>query len=320
MSPAFKGLVGRDLVLVLLICLFWALNFLASSYALQDIPPFLYTAVRVAILTLMLVWFIKPPPRDQWWRMAAVAVLNGALHFGTSFLGLKLAGNLSSPAIVAQSYVPMAVILAWWVLGERFAWRTALAITISFAGVLVLGLDPMVLKSPLALVMMLISALMLALGTVLMRGLRGVDMVSQQGWTAIIALPVLLAISAVFEPQGFAQLREATWVGWGGALYAAVFASLLGHGLFYYLVQRHQVAQVTPYLLLTPVLAVLLGIVFWGDRPGPAMWIGGAMVLGGVLVIAVRTLQKSRTPVNDAAPAAAVAVASDEAVAGNRQS
>lgn len=313
MSPAFKGLVGRDLVLVLLICLFWALNFLVSAYALEEIPPFLYTAVRVAILSLMLVWFLKPPPRDQWGRMAAVAVLNGALHFGTSFLGLKLAGNLSSPAIVAQSYVPMAVILAWWVLGERFAWRTALAITISFSGVLVLGLDPMVLESPLALVMMLVSALMLALGTVLMRGLRGVDMVSQQGWTAIIALPVLLVISAVFEPQGLAQLREATWIGWGGALYAAVFASLLGHGLFYQLVQRHPVAQVTPYLLLTPVLAVLLGIVFWGDRPGPAMWIGGAMVLGGVLVIAVRTLQKSRTPVNDAAPAAAVAVASDEA-------
>src|SRR5690606_16998048 len=162
--------------------------------------------------------------------------------------------------------------------------------------------------------------LMLALGTVLMRGLRGVNMVSQQAWTAIIALPVLLGISAVFEPQGLEQLRAATWIGWGGALYAAVFASLLGHGLFYLLVQRHPVAQVTPYLLITPVIAVLLGIVFWGDRPGPAMWIGGAMVLGGVLVIAVRTLQKARTPVNDASPAAAVAAAADEACAARDKS
>ena len=320
MSPSFKGLGGRDLVLVLLVCVFWAFNFLASAHALRELPPFLFTALRMAMLALMLVWFIKPPPRDQWGRMAAVAVLNGALHFGTSFLALHLAGNLSSPAIVAQSYVPMAVLLAWWLLGERFAWRTALAITISFAGVLVLGLDPMVLESPLALLMMLFSSLMLALGTVLMRGLRGVNMVSQQAWTAIIALPVLLGISAVFEPQGLEQLRAATWIGWGGALYAAVFASLLGHGLFYLLVQRHPVAQVTPYLLITPVIAVLLGIVFWGDRPGPAMWIGGAMVLGGVLVIAVRTLQKARTPVNDASPAAAVAAAADEACAARDKS
>jgi O-acetylserine/cysteine efflux transporter len=41
-------------------------------------------------------------------------------------------------------------------------------------------------------------------------------------------------------------------------------------------------------------MAVLLGIVFWGDRPGPALWIGGAMVLGGVLVIALRAVTRQR--------------------------
>src|SRR5690606_9742855 len=135
MSPALRGLGGRDLVLVILVCVFWAFNFLVSAYALREIPPVRFTALRMAVLVAMLAWFIKAPPRGQWGRMAAVAVLNGALHFGTSFLALQLAGNLSSPAIVAQSYVPMAVLLAWWMLGERFAWRTALAIAISFAGV-----------------------------------------------------------------------------------------------------------------------------------------------------------------------------------------
>lgn len=299
---AAPGLHGRDLALALLICLVWAVNFLTSAHALQELPPFLFTAMRMAILVVMLAPFMRLPPRSQWPRLAAIALFTGALHFGTSFLAIQLAGNLSSPAIVAQTYVPMAVLLAWWWLGERFAWRTALAITLSFAGVLVLGFDPMVLDAPLALLAMLVASLMLAIGTVLMRGLRGVGLVDQQGWTAVLSLPPLLAISLVFEPDGFTALREATWIGWGGALYAAVFASLLGHGAFYWLVQRHPVAQVTPYLLLTPVFAVLLGIVFWGDRPGPALWIGGAMVIGGVLVIAIRTLQKARPPVVEVTP------------------
>ena len=63
------------------------------------------------------------------------------------------------------------------------------------------------------------------------------------------------------------------------------------------LVQRHPVAQVTPWLLLAPVLAIGLGVAFWGDRPGPKLWIGGAMVLGGVLAIALRSWQKSRQTV-----------------------
>jgi len=293
MSTA-RGLGGRDLVLVLLICIAWALNFLTSAYALREIPPFLFTAVRLAILALLLGAFVKPPAPGQWPRLIAVALCNGVLHFGLSFWALQLAGNLSSPAIVMQSYVPMAALLAWWWLGERFGWRTGLAIALSFAGVLVLGFDPMVFAHPASLLLMLVSALFLAIGTVLMRPLKGLGMVSQQGWTAIIGLLPLLALSALFEPGGFTALHAASWIGWGGAVYAALFSSLLGHGLYYALVQRHPIAQVTPWLLLTPVLAVVLGLLFYGDHPGPQLWIGGAMVLGGVLLIALRALAQAR--------------------------
>ena len=293
MSTA-RGLGGRDLVLVLLICIAWALNFLTSAYALREIPPFLFTAVRLAILALLLGAFVKPPAPGQWPRLITVALCNGVLHFGLSFWALQLAGNLSSPAIVMQSYVPMAALLAWWWLGERFGWRTGLAIALSFAGVLVLGFDPMVFARPASLLLMLVSALFLAIGTVLMRPLKGLGMISQQGWTAIIGLLPLLGLSALFEPGGFTALRDASWIGWGGAVYAALFSSLLGHGLYYALVQRHPIAQVTPWLLLTPVLAVMLGLLFYGDHPGPQLWIGGAMVLGGVLLIALRALARAR--------------------------
>ena len=204
-----------------------------------------------------------------------------------------MAGDLSSPAIVMQSYIPMSVLLAWWLLGERFAWRTGSAIALSFAGVLVLGFDPLVLDHPASLAMMLFAAFLIALGTVFMRGLSGIDALNLQGWTALIGIAPLLIISALIEPGGFAALRHAHWSSWGAALYSAVFASLIGHSLFYRLVQRHPVATVMPYLLLTPVFAVALGMMFWGDRPGPQLWIGGAMVLGGVLIIALRARAKA---------------------------
>jgi O-acetylserine/cysteine efflux transporter len=294
MNPARAGLGGRDLVLVLVICVAWALNFLTSAWALAEIPPLLFTAIRLVILALLLCAFVKPPQAGQWPLLVAVALCNGVFHFGLSFWSLHLAGNLSSPAIVMQSYVPMAALLAWWWLGERFGWRTGVAIAVSFAGVLVLGFDPMVLREPASLLLMLVSAVFLAAGTVLMRRLSGLDVFSQQGWTAIFGVLPLLALSAWLEPGGFAGLRDATWIGWGGAAYSAIGSSLLGHGLYYVLVQKHPVAQVTPWLLLSPVLAVLLGVWVYGDRPGTQLWIGGAMVLGGVLLIAMRALAKAR--------------------------
>jgi O-acetylserine/cysteine efflux transporter len=284
----------RDIALILLICLAWAINFLTSALALREIPPFLFTALRFALLALPLVFFLKRPAPGQWPRLIAVVLCVGVLHFGLSFSALKLAGDLSSPAIVMQSYVPMTALLAWWLLGERFAWRTGVAIAVSFGGVLVLGFDPLVLDQPMSLLLMVVSAVFLAVGTVLMKQLRGLDVFSQQGWTALFSVLPLLAVSAVIEPGALAALPKVSWVAWAGALYAAFVSSLLGHGLYYVLVQRHPVAQVTPWLLLVPVLAIGLGIAFWGDRPGPRLWLGGAMVLGGVLIIALRAIAKSR--------------------------
>jgi O-acetylserine/cysteine efflux transporter len=285
---------ARDITLLLLVCLAWAINFLTSALAMREIPPLLFTAVRFVLLALPLLFFLKRPAAGQWPRLIVVALCIGVLHFGLSFTALKLAGDLSSPAIVMQSYVPMTALLAWWWLGERFAWRTGLAIAVSFSGVLVLGFDPLVLGQPMALLLMLVSAAFLAVGTVLMKGLRGLDVFSQQGWTALFSVLPLLAASTLLEPGALAALPHVSWVAWFGALYAAFVSSLFGHGLYYVLVQRHPVAQVTPWLLLAPVLAVGLGIAFWGDRPGPRLWLGGAMVLGGVLIIALRALAKAR--------------------------
>jgi O-acetylserine/cysteine efflux transporter len=288
------GFGGRDFALVALICLAWAGNFLTSKLALREFPPLLFTGLRLVLLCLLLAPMMKKPPAGQWGRMAAVAICNGVLHFGLSFWSLSLSTTLASPAIVMQSYVPMAALLAWWLLGERFHWRTGAAIALSFAGVLVLGFDPSVLQAPASLILMLVSALFLAIGTVLMRGLRGMTIFSQQGWTAVFGVAPLLIASFLIEPHPIEEIRAASWVAWFGVVYAALVASVVGHGLYYLLVQKHPVAQVTPYLLAAPLLATLLGIFLLHDKVGPRLWLGGAMVLAGVLAIALRALAKAR--------------------------
>lgn len=288
------GLPPRDLGLVTLVCVVWAINFLTSAFALEEFPPLLFTGLRMALLALLLWPFLKPAEPGQWPRLLAISLGLGVIHFGLSFWALKLAGDLSSVAIVMQSYVPMSALLAWALLGERFAWRTGLAIAVSFLGVMVLGFDPTVLDRPAALLLMLCSAFFLAGASVLMRGLKGQTLWSQQAWLSLLSVGPLLALSAAIEGPLVANLGLGSWIGWSGVAYSALVSSLLGHGLYYTLLQRHPVALVTPYLLMAPVMAIGLGIAFWGDRPGPRLLLGGAMVLGGVLAIALRSWQKQR--------------------------
>lgn len=284
---------AAHLAFIVLICLAWSGNFLASAAALLSLPPFLYTALRLAIVLVLLFPWLRRPAPGHWPRLVAVALLNGSLHFGVNFWALRAAGDVSSVAIALQSYVPMSVVLAAWLLGERIAGATVVAVVLSFAGVLVMGLDPVVTDEPLALVLCLLAALLLALGSTLMRRLEGVSAFSLQAWAALLGIPVMIAVSLLLEGDPIAQLRGAPWLAYGGAAYSAIAASILGHGGYYFLVRRHGVSAITPYLLLTPLFAVLLGVLVWGDRPGPRLVIGGALVLGGVLLIALRRLPRA---------------------------
>ena len=284
----------RDLLLALIVCTAWAVNFLASASALREIPPLLFSALRLVLVAAVLFPWLRRPAAGQWPRLLGIALCTGVLHFGLSFWALQLAGDLSSPAIVMQSYIPMSVLLAWWLLGERFAWRTGTAIALSFAGVLVLGFDPLVLDNPASVGLMLVSAFFLAVGTVLMRGLQAMDRYGLQAWIAVVGIVPLLGFSAWLEPGAIAAIPGFSALAWGGVAWAALAASVLGHGLYYTLVQRHAVAKVMPWLLLTPVFGVALGVLAWGDRPGPRLWLGGAMVLGGILVVALRGRARAR--------------------------
>ncbi len=306
------------LLLVLLVCIAWAGNFLASAAALLSLPPLLFTALRLAIVLLVLAPFLRRPAPGHWPRLLAVAVLNGCLHFALNFWALRAAGDLSTVAIAMQSYVPMSVLLAAWLLGERVGWRTALAVAVAFGGVLVLGLDPQVARQPMALGLALLAALALASGSILMRGLEGVGAFSLQAWAALVGLPPMVLLSWPLEGAPGPLLAAAPALAWAGAAYSALAASVLGHGLYFWLVRRHGVSTITPYLLLAPVLAVLLGVLIWGDRPGPRLLLGGALVLAGVLAIALRALASRRSAPPPTAPAAGLAPLPDRTAARHR--
>ena len=283
----------RHLVLVLLVCLAWAFNFTAGASGMQHFSPLLFMILRFAIVLFVVLPFLRIPPPGQWPRLVAVCLLIGVLHFTVMFWALARSSDVSSVAILLQTFIPMSLILAILFLGERIGWRSSLATFIAFGGVMVIGFDPMMLTQVDVLGLALLSALFQALGSISMRGIHGVSVFSLQAWTAVICLPLLVLLSLFLEQGQIAAVQSAGRIHWSSVLYSALGASLVGHGLFYYLVQRHPVTTVMPYLLLTPLFAVAFGVLVWGDRPGWRLILGGAMVLLGIFVITLRAKQKT---------------------------
>lgn len=284
---------SRDFLLIIVVCLVWSFNFIAGARGMQQFSPFVFMVLRFGIILLVLVPFLRLPPPGQWLRLVTVCLFIGALHFTALFIALGRSEDVSSLIIIQQTYIPMAVVLAMLLLGERAGWRTLVATLVSFTGVLVIGFDPLVLQQLDVLGIMLLSALFQAMGSIYQRGIKGIGVLNFQAWTAVIALPVMLTASLLTEQNQLEMIRTAGWVDWSSIFYSALMASIVGHGLFFYLVQRHPVTAIMPYLQLMPLFGVLFGIMVWGDRPGWRLYTGGAIVLTGILIITLRARKKT---------------------------
>ena len=271
------------------ICLTWAGNFLAAAWVVNQMEPLSFTVMRFLLVLALLLPLLRAPARNQWLRLLLTCWTMGGIHFALLFMALGRSTDVSSIALLMQVYIPLSTLLAVLFLGERIGWRTSLGILIAFGGVLVMNLDPLVLAQLDVVALVLLSALSLATGTMLMRRLEGIRVLNFQAWNALLSLPLLVGLTWVLGQPTLPEMEVLSRASvWGAIAYSAIGASIVGHGGFYWLIQRHEVNTVTPYLLLVPVLAVILGVLVWGDRPGPRLLIGGGMVLAGVLWITLR--------------------------------
>ncbi len=277
-----------DIALVLVICIVWAGNLVSGKVAMQHFSPFLFMTLRFILVLFLLLPFIRMPPPGQWGSMIFVSLMIGALHFTFLFWALAWSRDVSSVGIILQTYIPLSVLLAMLLMGERVGGVTLAAIFFTFLGVMVVGFDPLVLSQPDVLAITLGAALFQALGSIYQRRITGISVLSFQAWVALIALPVMIIASLLTEQNQWETIQTAQWPHWSAVFYTAVMASIVGHGLFFFLVQRNPVSMVMPYLQITPVIAVIFGILFWGDRPGVRLLLGGAMVVAGILFITLR--------------------------------
>ncbi len=273
-----------DLLLALLANIAWAFNFIAGKAGVTHFPPLLFTVLRFAVLLLVTLPFLRWVP-GQMKGVLQISLVLGVLHFGLIFAGLAASGDVASVAIATQLYVPFSAVLAVVFLKETLGWQRLLGISLAFAGVLVIGFDPIVFAHLDALALITAASMAMAVATILMRQTRGVGVINLQGWIALIATPCLLVLSLLFEHGQWAAIKSASWLNFSAPAYSAVGASLTGHGIVYYLLGRYPVSVTAPVMLLTPLLAIVFGVTLWGDVLTWKLMLGGLLTIAGVGVI-----------------------------------
>lgn len=275
-----------DLLLLLACCLVWGLNLPLTRWAISDVPPIFFAAMRFLFLGLCLAPFLKPFPK-QFGLVFLIAMCVGGLHFALLFLGLK-ASPASAVAIVGQLGLPMVTVLSIVFLNEKVRWRRSLGMSLAFLGVIIIIWRGGGLQVEPGLLYVAASAFVGAVGTIIMKRIEPMPALSMQAWVGALSFLPLFALSALTEHNqvtAFVQGGPKLWAALG---FSVLVVSVFGHSVYYLLLKRYEVTLLAPLTLLTPVVAVGTGIVFLEEPITLRLLVGGAITLAGVFLVAIR--------------------------------
>lgn len=97
----------------------------------------------------------------------------------------------------------------------------------------------------------------------------------------LVAAPLFLL---AWWLEGAAMPAQLSWRGSLSILYLALFGSVLGFALYYFIVRRMDAAQVALILVITPLLSLLVGEHFNGEQLPPQVWLGAVVIGLGLLL------------------------------------
>ncbi|KGT90511.1 multidrug DMT transporter permease [Erwinia typographi] len=280
----------RHFLLILLVVTLWAFNNVAIKWGLIDLPPLFLTLMRFVVVALILVPFTRVT-REQLRYLVPLAFTFGFLHFSLLFVGMKYT-DAGTGAIVVQLGTPFAMILAMVILKEKLSLVQMSGIAVSLTGVVVLAGSPTI-PAWWVLCLLLCSAAGWAISNMLVKKSPAIKPLAMTGWLSFLAIPIVGLASFLLESHQIHSLIHSSWRGWFGILYSAIFSSIVAYSLWYSLLRNYNVNLIMPYSLLTPVLAVIMGVIVLGDSMNIFKIIGALLVVAGtaIAVINLRNLR-----------------------------
>ncbi len=281
----------------LLLCLIWGSTWLFIKLGLDDLPPFTFAGIRFVIASSILFTIIKvrrlplPRARVDWMMLAATGVLSFSLNYGLLFWGEQYIS--SGLAALLQATIPAfgLVIAHFYLPGEQMTPVKIVGVVIGVAGVGVVFSNQLSVAGPRALAgcaaLILGSACAATANIMVKKQGKHLDPAILAGGQMFFGLIPLLLIGLPLEgnPFNFHWTRMA----FVALFYLAIVGSVAAFLLYYWLIQHMDVTKTMLVALVTPVIAVTLGVLVLREELNWRTFVGGAMIISGIgLIVLLR--------------------------------
>src|SRR6266446_8825621 len=259
--------------------LIWGSTYLGILFAIQSIPPFLMAGVRFFSAGVIMYGIARfqgapKPEGSTWWSSLIIGAClllcgNGGVTISEKWVPTGLASLLVAT-------VPIDIALLGWITGTAprptpIVW---LGLIGGFIGVGVLA-GPAFTKSSispdhhlaLGMSILLLGSLIWSIGSLYSLTAKSSPSLFLAAGQQMICGGALLFLAGLGlgEQRGF-DLRQVTWLSVGAFVYLVLIGALIGYTAYFYLLRHCDPAKVATYAYVNPVVALLLGTAFAGEK------------------------------------------------------
>ncbi len=280
----------------LLLCGIWGSTWLFIKVGLQDLPPLSFAAIRFVVASAIL-WAIVairhvalPHKRNDWLMLAGTGVLGFTVNYGLIFWGEQYIS--SGLAALLQSTIPaFGLLFAHLHLpAERLTPAKVIGVLFGVVGVGVVVSNQLSLAGTRAFagcVAIIISAAGAAYSNVLVKGhgskIEPTTIAATQMTFGMVPI-LLLGLFMEGNPANLHWTTSAIF----SLLYLALVGSVIAFILYYWLVQHIDVTNTMLIALVTPVIAVVVGMIVLDEQMTWRTLAGGALIISGIALIVLR--------------------------------
>ena len=281
----------------LVLCVIWGSTWLFIKLGLEDLPPLTFAGIRFVIAIAILFAIIRarhiPLPKDRadWQLLALTGLLSFSLNYGLLFWGEQYIS--SGLAALLQATIPVfgLVIAHFYLPGERLTPARVAGVVLGICGVGVVFSNQLSVAGGRAFigsVALVFSSFFVAYSNVLIKArtakLDPAIIAAGQMFFGLIPL-LLIGIPLEGNPFHFRWTTMAVV----SLFYLALVGSVIAFLLYYWLMQNMDVTKTMLIALVTPVVAVILGMIVLKEELDWRTLVGGLMIMAGIgLIVMVR--------------------------------
>ncbi|HEX5093885.1 MAG TPA: EamA family transporter [Burkholderiales bacterium] len=275
------------------ITLVWGFNWTAMKVAISEVAPFTFRTLCLGAGSGILFAVLRATgqplaiPRSQWRRLVLIAFFTITCWNVLVVFGLRLIPS-GRAAILAYSMPAWAIPLSVWLLGERMTGRKLVGLALGMAGMAMLLAQEFtsLAGAPAGALLVLCAAWTWAIGTLLQKKYPvQAPVAALTAWMMLIGgIPIYLGALVFDDWQSLGSVG--LWPGLAVA-YNVLLSFAWAHWAWIKLATSVSVSTFSLSMLMTPVVGVISGMLFLGERPGWLEFAALILVLGSLVTVVV---------------------------------